>query len=187
MSNFDVTATRIQDVKLVVPRRFHDERGFLSEVFSQQKLRALGVAMDVVQENFSHSLAAGTVRGMHFQIAPAAQAKLVRVTSGAVLDVAVDLRRGSPTFGTHVSATLTADGGEMFFVPVGFAHGFCTLEPSTEVTYLLSAPHDPETERGILWNDPDLGIVWPVAADAAVMSDRDRALPPLAALPEYFS
>ena len=187
MSNFDVAAMRIPEVKLIVPRRFHDDRGFLSEVFSHHKLRDLGVRMDVVQENFSHSVAAGTVRGLHFQIDPAPQGKLVRVTRGSVLDVAVDLRHGSPTFGAHASATLTAAGGEMFFVPVGFAHGFCTLEPATEVTYLLSAPHDPAAERGIVWNDSTLGIEWPVAHDAAIISDRDRALPPFDGLPVFFT
>lgn len=187
MSNFSVTDTRIPDVKLIVPRRFADERGFLCEVFNRPKLLELGVDIEAVQENYSHSIAAGTIRGLHFQVAPMAQAKFVRVTRGAIFDVAVDLRRGSPTFGRHASATLTAAGGEILSVPVGFAHGFCTLESATEVSYLLGAPHDPPTERGVLWNDPELDIDWPVHADAAVVSARDRQLPPFAELPDYFA
>jgi dTDP-4-dehydrorhamnose 3,5-epimerase len=132
------------------------------------------------------SVAAGTVRGLHFQVPPRAQDKLVRVTRGSVFDVAVDLRRGAPTYGRHVAVTLSAANWEQVFIPRGFAHGYCSLEPDTEVLYKVTDYYSPEHDRGLLWNDPALGVKWPVPAEAALVSERDRRHPTLAALPDYF-
>ena len=134
-----------------------------------------------MQDNQSLSRAAGTVRGLHFQIAPVAQGKLVRVLRGAIFDVVVDIRRDAPGFGRFASAVLSAENGLQLYVPAGFAHGFCTLEPDSEVFYKVTAPYSPAHERGILWCDPALAIPWPVAPERAVLSDRDRAHPLLAA------
>ncbi|MGH7054149.1 MAG: dTDP-4-dehydrorhamnose 3,5-epimerase, partial [Stellaceae bacterium] len=145
-----------------------------------------GIAVRFVQDNHSLSLQRGTVRGLHFQIPPFAQAKLVRVTRGAILDVVVDLRRGSPDFGRHVAAELSTAQWNQLFVPEGFAHGFCTIEPETEVTYKVNRPYSAAHDRGLLWNDPALGIPWPVSESEALLSERDRRHPPLAELPEFF-
>jgi dTDP-4-dehydrorhamnose 3,5-epimerase len=181
-----VTDTAIAGVRLLIPTRHRDARGFFSEVYREDVLAAHGIAVHFVQDNHSLSLARGTVRGLHFQIPPFAQAKLVRVTRGAVLDVAVDLRHGSPSFGRHVAVRLSADEWNQIFVPEGFAHGFCTLEPDTEVTYKVSRPYSAAHERGLYWNDPALAIPWPVAEAEALLSERDRRHPPLAALPQFF-
>jgi dTDP-4-dehydrorhamnose 3,5-epimerase len=181
-----VTDTAIAGVRLLIPARHRDARGFFSEVYREDVLAAHGIAVHFVQDNHSLSLARGTVRGLHFQIPPFAQAKLVRVTRGAVLDVAVDLRHGSPSFGRHVAVRLSADEWNQIFVPEGFAHGFCTLEPDTEVTYKVSRPYSAAHERGLYWNDPALAIPWPVAEAEALLSERDRHHPPLAALPQFF-
>ncbi|WP_336492336.1 dTDP-4-dehydrorhamnose 3,5-epimerase [Methylobacterium nigriterrae] len=181
-----VTATEIPAVKRVVPRRFGDERGWFSETFRADILAQAGIGNAFVQDNQSFSAPAGTVRGLHFQVAPMAQAKLVRVLAGSILDVAVDLRRGSPTFGRHVAVRLDAQGGEQLFVPPGFAHGFCTLEPDTMVAYKVDAYYSPEHDRSLLWNDPEIGIAWPVDADSAILSGKDQAAPRLAALPDQF-
>jgi dTDP-4-dehydrorhamnose 3,5-epimerase len=178
-----VTPLSIPEVRLIVPDRFGDERGFFSETYSRRAFAAAGIADEFVQDNHSCSAAVGTVRGLHYQIAPFAQAKLVRVVRGAIFDVAVDLRRGSPSFGAHVTAKLGAEDGSQLFVPMGFAHGFCTLEPDTEVVYKVTAYYSREHDRGIRWNDPDLGIAWPVGAEAAVLSAKDLGLPRLAEAP----
>ncbi len=170
----------IPDVLLLEPRRFGDARGFFSEVWSRQAFAAVGIDADFVQDNHSLSRDAGVVRGLHFQRPPMAQGKLVRVVRGAILDVAVDLRHGSPTHGRHVSAVLSAANGLQMWVPRGFAHGFCTLSPETEVIYKVDAPYDRASDAGISWDDPALGIEWPVAADAAILSDKDREAPRLA-------
>lgn len=183
----EVIETLIPDVKLIRMRRHLDERGFFSETYSARSLAAAGITTTFVQDNHSLSAAAGTVRGLHFQIPPHAQAKLVRVVRGAVLDVAVDLRIGSPTFGRHVAATLSAAEWNMLYIPEGFAHGFCTLQPDTEVVYKVSRHYEPTHDRGVLWNDPALGIDWPVDASRAVVSAKDRALPPFAALLPWFA
>jgi dTDP-4-dehydrorhamnose 3,5-epimerase len=177
----------IPDVLLLEPKRFGDERGFFSETFSRRALAECGIASEFVQDNHSLSRQVGVVRGLHFQIAPSAQGKLVRVPRGAVLDVAVDLRHGSPSFGRHVSAVLSAANWKQMWVPPGFAHGFCTLEPDTEVLYKVDAYYDPQADRGLAWDDPALGIDWPVQRGEAVLSDKDRRLPPLAELPRYFA
>lgn len=175
-----VIATAIPEVKLVTPRRFADARGFFSEVYVRRRYEAAGIADDFVQENHSLSVEAGTLRGLHYQTPPFAQSKLVRCIRGRLLDVAVDLRRGSPTFGAHVTAELSADTGCQLYIPVGFAHGFLTLEPHTEVVYQVGAYYAPECDRGIAWDDPDLAIAWPLAGARPLLSDKDSRQPRLA-------
>lgn len=181
-----VLDTLIPGVRLLRPARFGDGRGFFSETYSRRALAASGIRREFVQDNHSLSGPRGVVRGLHFQVPPAAQAKLVRVVRGAILDVALDLRAGSPTFGRHVAATVSAADWNQIYVPEGFAHGFCTLEPDTEVEYKVSAYYAPVMERGVAWDDPALGIAWPIGTGEAVLSPRDRAWPRLADLPDYF-
>ena len=177
----------VQAPVLLETRQFADPRGVFAETYSRRAAAPLGVAEEFVQDNWSRSDRAGTVRGLHFQRRPHAQAKLVRVVRGRILDVAVDLRRSSPTFGRHVAVELAAGDGRMLYVPEGFAHGFCTLEPMTEVAYKVSADYAPESDAGIAWNDPALGIDWPVAAEDALVSSKDALLPPLGDLPTVFA
>jgi len=177
----------IAAVKLISPNIHRDERGFFSETYSQRALEDAGIAATFVQDNHSFSRQKGVVRGLHFQVAPRAQGKLVRVTRGAILDVALDIRVGSPTYGQHVSAVLSADNWSQLWVPAGFAHGFCTLEADTEVQYKVTDYYAPDCDRGILWNDPALGIAWPVTADKAMLSDKDRKQPRLADAPAAFA
>jgi dTDP-4-dehydrorhamnose 3,5-epimerase len=177
--NFEARALGIPGPLLIVPRAFRDARGSFLETWSERDFDALGVGGRFVQDNHSSSAAAGTVRGMHFQLPPRGQAKLVRVLRGAVLDVVVDLRRGSPAYGRHAAVELSAADARQVYVPAGFAHGFCTLEPDTEVAYKASDYYDPALERGVAWDDPDLALPWPVAADRAVLSDKDRRQPRL--------
>jgi dTDP-4-dehydrorhamnose 3,5-epimerase len=179
-------ATKIPDVKLLRTRRFHDARGFFTETFSRRALAACGIDGDFVQDNHSFSGPRGVVRGLHFQIPPFAQDKLVRVVRGAILDIAVDLRVGSPFYGRHVAQEIREEDSTQLYIPAGFAHGFCTLVPETEVLYKVSAYYSPQHDRGIRWNDPRLGIDWPIGADAAIVSDKDRALPLLAETRSYF-
>lgn len=164
----------IPDVRLLKPRRFGDSRGWFAETWSR---RSLDVAF--CQDNMSRSAEVGTVRGLHFQKPPHAQAKLVMVLKGRILDVAVDIRRASPTFGRHVAVELSAEEGNQLFVPRGFAHGFCTLEPGTEVMYKVDDFYAPDTDAGIFWADPDLAINWPVRVDQAHLSPKDLGLPRL--------
>jgi dTDP-4-dehydrorhamnose 3,5-epimerase len=173
-----ITGLRIPGVVLIQPRRFADRRGYFVETWNKRTMSAAGIDIDFVQDNASFSSQTGTIRGLHFQNPPAAQAKLVRVIRGSVFDVAVDLRRSLPSFGQWVGATLTAQGGEQLYVPIGFAHGFCTLEPDTEVAYKVSDYYSPEHDGGIIWDDPDIGIDWPLAG-APVLSDKDSGLPRL--------
>lgn len=168
---------RIPDVVLVTPRRFGDARGFFSETFVDRDLKAAGLPDRFVQDNQSRSEKVGTVRGLHMQAPPHAQHKLVRVTKGAIFDVAVDARVGSPTYGKHVSAEISAANWTQIVIPTGFLHGFVTLEPDTEVIYKVSDYYVPAAEGGVLWHDPDLGIEWPVATADAVVSGRDKELP----------
>lgn len=175
-----ITPLSIPGVRLVVPDRFGDDRGFFSETYSRRDFVAAGIPDEFVQDNHSLSAGVGTVRGLHYQTQPFAQGKLIRVARGAVFDVAVDLRRGSQTFGAHVQATLSAAGGQQLFVPTGFAHGFCTLEPDTEVVYKVTAYYSREHDRGIRWDDPALDIAWPVDRGSAVLSAKDIELPLLA-------
>lgn len=172
---------------LLEVRRFADGRGAFSETYSRRDFAALGVDEEFVQDNWSLSEAAGTVRGLHFQRPPHAQGKLVRVLRGRILDVAVDLRRSSPRLGRHVAVELAAGDGRALYVPPGFAHGFCTLEPMTEVAYKVTADYAPEADGGVIWDDPDLGIAWPVGRRDAVLSEKDRRLPRFADLPLVFA
>lgn len=182
----DVIATRIPDVRIVKPRRFGDHRGFFSETFNAKAFVEAGLPTEFVQDNHSLSGAKGTIRGLHFQLPPFAQDKLVRVVKGSVLDVAVDLRRNSPTFGHSVAVVVSADEWNQVFIPVGFAHGFCTLEDNTEVLYKVTGFYSAEHERGLLWSDPDLGIDWPISGDGVVLSEKDKVYPRLKDLPFYF-
>lgn len=181
-----VIETEIPAVKRVVPIRHGDARGWFSETFRADLLAASGIANGFVQDNQSFSVPKGTIRGLHFQLRPVAQAKLVRVLAGSILDVAVDLRRGSPTFGRHVAVRLDAAQGEQLFVPAGFAHGFCTLEPDTMIAYKVDAYYSREHDRAIAWDDPDLAIDWPVTPAEAQLSDKDRAAPRLADMDVLF-
>ena len=176
----------IPEVILIVPPRFGDARGFFSETYNARSFAAAGVTEAFVQDNQSLSARHGTVRGLHCQIAPSAQGKLVRVVKGAIWDVAVDIRHGSPTYGKFVSAVLSAENWAQLWVPGGFLHGFCTIEADTEVIYKVTAGYDRDAERGVLWNDPDLALPWPVRADEAVLSEKDARLPRLAACEPWF-
>lgn len=181
-----VAQTAIAAVKIVTPCKFVDHRGYFSETYNETEFKKAGVYGRYVQDNQSLSVAKGAVRGLHFQIQPFAQDKLIRVISGSILDVAVDIRRDSPTFGQHVTAVLSAENGQQIFVPAGFAHGFCTLEPNTEVFYKVTNYYSPEHDRGIIWNDPDIGIDWPVTPEEAILSDKDRDNPRLGDLLNEF-
>ncbi len=172
----DVTRAELPEVLLLRPSCFRDARGYFVETYNKRAAVLVGITADFVQDNQSLSLRTGTVRALHFQVPPRPQAKLVRVLRGSIYDVAVDLRVGSPSYGAWVAERLTAEGGEQLFVPHGFAHGFCTLEPDTEVAYKVDDYYAPECERGLIWNDPTLAIGWPVAAADAVLSDKDRTL-----------
>ena len=180
MRLMQVQELAIPDVKVLIPQRFGDARGFFSEVYSRKALSESGIDTEFVQDNHSRSAARGTVRGLHFQVPPRAQDKLVRVVRGSVFDVAVDLRRSSPTYGRHVSVVLSAETWNQVLVPVGFAHGFMTLAPDTEVVYKVSDYYAPDHDDGLLWNDPELGIRWPVSEEEAVLSDKDRRQPKFA-------
>jgi len=169
--------TGLPGLALLEPKVFRDERGFFFESYSVAAFDSLGIHARFVQDNHAYSAAAGVLRGLHFQLPPFAQAKLVWVVSGSVLDVALDLRRDSPTFGRHFSAELSAENMKRLFIPRGFAHGYATLEPDTEFLYKVDAPFSAQADAGILWNDPDLGISWPVAEP--VLSPKDRLLPRL--------
>ncbi len=172
-----VKPLEIADVLLLVPRRHADARGFFVETYNRRDFVAAGIAATFVQDNQSLSRQRGTIRGLHFQLAPEPQAKLVRVLAGAVFDVAVDLRAGSPTYGRWCGADLTAEGGEQLFIPIGFAHAFCTLEPDTVVAYKVDGFYNKGAEGGIRWDDPDIAIRWPVAD--ILVSDKDAVLPRL--------
>jgi dTDP-4-dehydrorhamnose 3,5-epimerase len=169
----------IADVKIITPRRFQDDRGFFSETWNARAFREAGLDADFVQDNHAYSVEKGVVRGLHYQLPPSAQGKLVRVTKGAILDVAVDIRRTSPTFGHHVSAVLSAENWRQIWVPVGFAHGYVTLEPHTEVVYKVTNLYAPALDRGILWSDPALAIDWGLTDSEAILSEKDRRQPRL--------
>lgn len=167
----------IEGLLLVIPPRFDDSRGFFSETYNARDLAAAGITDTFVQDNFSLSARAGTIRGLHFQYPPHAQAKLIRVNRGRIFDVAVDIRRASPTFGRHVAIELSRENWAQLYIPAGFAHGFCTLEADTEVIYKTSQPYTPEAEGGILWSDPQLAVTWPVDPSTVTVSDKDAQLP----------
>jgi len=175
-----VEPTAVQGVLVLTPQRFLDGRGFFSETWHAVRFAEAGIPGPFVQDNHARSADQSVVRGLHLQIGPNAQGKLVRVVRGAIWDVAVDIRRNSPSYGKHVGVVLSAENWQQIWVPTGLLHGYCTLEPDTEVIYKVTAPYDRQAERGVVWNDPTLAVPWPVAADAAILSDKDRALPPLA-------
>lgn len=166
--------------QLLKTRRFGDSRGWFSETYSESSLAKAGILDRFVQDNHSYSALPGTIRGLHFQTPPYAQAKLVRCTRGSIMDYAVDVRKGSPTYGKWVSALLSSENGSQLYVPGGFAHAFVTLEPDTEVMYKVSAVYAPECDGGLIWNDTDIGIDWPLPATGPVLSDKDQKLPTLA-------
>lgn len=182
-----ITPLALSGLWMWTPRRHEDARGWVSEVFSRRALLDVIGDLEFVQENHSASRARGVLRGLHVQAPPLAQDKLVRVVRGAVRDVSVDLRRRSAGYGRHQAVTLSAQKGEQIFVPKGFAHGFVTLEPDTEVVYKLSAPYSPAHEHCLLWNDAALAIDWGFPASALTLSERDRNGTPLAALPDLFA
>lgn len=172
-----IEATTLPGVVVLTPNRFGDARGFFSESWSHQRLSDLGIALDFVQDNHSLSAQVGTVRGLHFQAPPHAQDKLVRCGQGALLDVAVDVRVGSPSFGQHVAIELTAENGKQLLVPKGFLHGFASLKPGTEIIYKCTDYYAPEAEGAVLWSDPTLNIDWSTSPEAARLSEKDAAAP----------
>ncbi len=167
----------IPDVVLVEPQRFSDDRGFFVETYNERDFHKAGITTAFLQDNHSLSRPPTVLRGLHFQKPPHAQAKLIRVLSGAIFDVAVDIRKGSPTFGKWVGEHLTADNGRQLFVPEGFAHGFVTLEPDTEVAYKVSSLYAPESDAGIAWNDPEIAIDWQTSVDNVILSAKDEKHP----------
>lgn len=170
----------------ITPTKFGDERGFFSETWNAEKLARAGIVVDFVQDNHSFSRPRGVLRGLHFQMPPFAQDKLVRVLRGSVFDVAVDIRKGSPTFGKWVGVTLSDKAWNQILVPKGFAHGFVTLEPDTEVVYKVSAPYSQPHDRSIRFDDPDIAIDWPVPVAELTLSGKDAAAPNLNALETGF-
>jgi dTDP-4-dehydrorhamnose 3,5-epimerase len=186
MSGLELRPLELDGLVEIRPRRFGDERGFFSEVWREDGMRDAGIDVHFVQDNHSYSNVRGVLRGLHFQLPPAGQDKLVRVTRGSIFDVAVDIRRASPTFGHWAAVVLSANEWNQLFVPKGFAHGFVTLEEDCEVLYKVSAPYAPELDCGIRFDDPSIGIEWPVEADHLVLSDKDRSAPLLADAGELF-
>lgn len=184
--NFTAERFAVPGPVLVTAKRFGDHRGFFLETYSARDFAALGIPDVFVQDNHSLSASPGTIRGMHFQLPPHPQAKLVRVLRGAILDIAVDIRRSSPFCGRHVAVELTAENARQLYVPVGFAHGFCTLTPDTEVAYKVTDVYAPDCDRGIAWNDPDLALPWPFGPEAVQLSDKDRRAPRLRDLANGF-
>lgn len=182
-----IESLAISEVLLISPPRFSDPRGFFSETWSQTKLSAAGFSQHFLQDNQSLSTHAGTIRGLHCQIAPSIQGKLVRVVRGSIWDVAVDIRHGSPTYGQYVAVTLSAENWHQIWIPGGFLHGFCTLEPDTEVIYKVTADYDKVAERAVIWNDPTLALPWPVEAGKELLSDKDKAAPELADCEKWYS
>jgi dTDP-4-dehydrorhamnose 3,5-epimerase len=176
----NIEALAIADVKVLTPRVFSDDRGYFLETWSEAAFSRAGIPDQFVQDNHASSIKAGTVRGLHFQNPPHAQGKLVRAVRGSILDVAVDIRRSSATYGRHVSVVLSADNKKQIWVPPGFAHGYVTLEPDTEVVYKVSHGYAPAAEGGIIWNDPALGIDWQLNGQPPLLSGKDLILKPLA-------
>jgi dTDP-4-dehydrorhamnose 3,5-epimerase len=182
----EVRAAEIPDVKIIKPPRYLDQRGFFSETYNKRALEQAGIHVEFVQDNHSLSVERSVVRGLHYQTQPFAQDKLLRVARGAVFDVAVDLRRGSPTFGKHVSFVLSAEDWNQILIPQGFAHGFATLQPNTEVIYKVSNYYSQENDTGVFWADPELGIEWPVSLAEAIVSDKDERLPRFSEVKIFF-
>lgn len=183
----EVLSFNLPDIKLFIPRHIGDERGYFTETFRADLFAAQCNDLAFVQDNESMSAKAGTIRGLHFQSEPHAQGKLVRCTAGALFDVAVDIRQGSPTYGQWVGETLTPENGKQLWVPPGFAHGFCSLEPNTVICYKVTGYYSAECDKGVAWNDPAIGVRWPDMADPETLSAKDRKQPLLANLPAYFT
>lgn len=181
-----VERLEIPEVRVLTPKFHRDSRGFFAETYNRKAFEDAGISIEFVQDNHAFSALAGTVRGLHFQTPPFAQDKLVRVIRGSILDVAVDIRVGSPTYGKHVSAVISAEKGNQILVPAGFAHGLVTLEENTEVLYKVSNYYSPSHDKGLLWSDPALGIDWMIGQGSALLSEKDKAQPRLVELPEYF-
>jgi dTDP-4-dehydrorhamnose 3,5-epimerase len=181
-----VESLAIADVKLITPPRFQDPRGFFSETWNQRRFAEVGIPGPFIQDNHAVSTEAGVLRGLHCQIGQNAQGKLVRVVKGAIYDVAVDIRHGSPTFGKYVGTTLSAENWSQLWVPEGFLHAYCTLTAESEVIYKVTGDYDKAAERGVIWNDPQIGIDWPVSAQAVILSDKDKVLPRLSDCPIWF-
>lgn len=177
MGKFIYIETALEGVYIIEPRVFNDERGFFLESYNKKEFEELGIYIDFIQDNHSLSIKAGTLRGLHFQLEPKAQTKLVRCIRGAIYDVVVDLRKGSPTFGKWVSVILTEDNKRQLLVPKGFAHGFLTLVPNTEVVYKVDEYYSPQHDRSLRWNDPDLNIDWPISDP--FLSPKDKNAPTL--------
>lgn len=182
-----IETTKLEGVVVITPRRFADNRGHFSETYNAETLAGHGITTNFVQDNQSYSADQGTVRGLHFQAPPSAQAKLVRVLSGVIWDVAVDIRRGSPTYGQWTGVALTAEAGNQLLIPAGFLHGFVTRTPGAIVAYKCSATYAPACEGSVRFDDPDLGIDWGIPADQAVLSDKDAAAPSFADLDTPFT
>jgi dTDP-4-dehydrorhamnose 3,5-epimerase len=182
----EIIPTQIPDVRIIIPAKHMDRRGFFSETYSKRGLAEAGIELDFVQDNHSFSIEKGVVRGLHYQAIPFAQDKLLRVVRGAIFDVVVDLRRSARTFGKHVSVILSAKQWNQILVPKGFAHGFATLEPSTELVYKVTNYYCPEYDRGLFWRDPKIGIGWPVSPAEAVVSEKDSRLPRFSELKDLF-
>jgi dTDP-4-dehydrorhamnose 3,5-epimerase len=183
---FEVKPLEIPEIKLFRAERREDRRGYVVPTYDKAFFAPLGVHTDFVHENHCYAARRGTVRGFHYQLPPYGQAKLIRITRGCLLDVNVDLRKGSPTFGRHVKAELTPGGWNQILVPVGFAHCYCTLEDDTEVIFKLGHQFAPHHAAGLAWNDPDLGIVWPITEGEAIVLERDLARPRFSQLTEFF-
>jgi len=183
----EVLPQAISDVLVLKPKRFGDARGYFVESYNRRVMAANGLDFDFLQDNTSLSAQRGTIRGLHFQTAPSQQTKLLNVLRGAILDIVVDIRVGSPSYGKHVGVELSEENGLQLLVPRGFAHGFCTLVPDTMVQYKVDNFYDPKADAGLLWNDAALGIAWPVTAEEAILTDKDRKHPTLAELPAHFS
>ncbi len=183
----DVTLTRLPEVKIVTPARFGDERGFFSEIYNRRALADVGITMEFIQENHAFSADRGTLRGLHFQAPPAAQTKLLRVLRGAIVDVCVDCRRGSPTYGQHVMVEMTAESGQQILCPQGFAHGILTLMPHTEIAYKVDAYFAPELDMGVRYDDPELAIDWPLPKTEMILSEKDRNQPAFCDLADIYT
>ena len=182
----DIHALPLDGIKLIRSIRISDTRGYFAATYVRSDFVAAGIDNEFIQDNQSRSFAAGTVRGLHFQVPPFAQTKLVRVLQGRIFVVVIDLRRSSPTYGEHLTIELSDAAGDQLLIPAGFAHGFCTLEPNTTIFYKVDEVYSADHDRGIYWADASLGIEWPIGESEAIVSEKDRGLPRFSDLPAYF-